>query len=81
MKITDTVFDVRDWIDDCIYPLFLLSGPHVYKYVCQFYSYCYTFSIHRDGTVYSMEWSHGLESWIGAMEWSIGVDSWSGTLE
>ena len=32
-------------------------------------------------TVYFIEWSHGLESWIGAMEWSIGVDSWSGTLE
>ena len=33
------------------------------------------------GSVYFMEWSHGLESWIGVMEWSIGVDSWSGTLE
>ena len=28
-----------------------------------------------------MEWSHELESWIGAMEWSIRVDSWSGVLE
>ena len=27
-------------------------------------------------TVYFMEWSHGLEFWIGAMEWSTGVDSW-----
>ena len=24
--------------------------------------------------VYFMEWSHGLESWIGAKEWSIVVD-------
>ena len=31
-------------------------------------------------TVYSMEWSHGLKSWIGAMEWSIGVDFLSGFL-
>ena len=33
------------------------------------------------GTVYFIEWSHGVESWIGVMEWSIGVNSWSGTLE
>ena len=33
------------------------------------------------GTVYFMEWSHGLETWIGAMEWSIGVEPWSEILE
>lgn len=33
VKITDTVFDVRAWIEDCIAPLFLQSEPHVYKYV------------------------------------------------
>ena len=31
--------------------------------------------------MYNMDWSHGLESWIGAVESSIGVASWSGTLE
>ena len=34
----------------------------------------------EQGTVYFMEWSHGLESWNGVMEWSTGMNSWSGTL-
>ena len=33
------------------------------------------------GIVYSMEWSHGLVSWIGAMELNIGVEFWRGFLE
>ena len=31
------------------------------------------------GTVYFMEWSHGLE--IGVVDWSHGVEYWSGFLE
>ena len=32
------------------------------------------------GTVYSMEWSLGVESWSGVLEWSIGV-KWTQILE
>ena len=32
------------------------------------------------GTVYSMGWSNGSVSWIGAMELNIGVEFWSGIL-
>ena len=42
---------------------------------------CKTRQHQNQGTVYFMEWSHGLESWTGVMEWSIRVDTWSGTLE
>ena len=39
-----------------------------------------------EGTVYFMEWSHGLESWIGAiwsgvLEWILGVEPWSDVLK
>ena len=26
-----------------------------------------------------MDWSHGLESWIGVLDWSFGTKLWSGT--
>ena len=28
-----------------------------------------------------MNWSHGLEPWIGAVMWILGVGSWSGNVE
>ena len=47
-------------INKVITPMTELSDPPSY--------------VNVKGTVYFMEWSLGLESWIGAMEWSIGVD-------
>ena len=32
------------------------------------------------GTVYFMEWSHGVESWSGVIEWSLGGKCWSGSV-
>ena len=33
-----------------------------------------------NGTVYFMEWSHGVESWRGVIEWSLGGKCWSGSV-
>ena len=29
--------------------------------------------------VFFIDWSHGLESWIGVLDWSFGTKLWSGT--
>ena len=36
---------------------------------------------HYSETYIIMEWSHGVESWIGAMEWIFGVEPWNEMLE
>ena len=28
----------------------------------------------QNGTVYFMEWSHGVESWSGVIKWSLGAN-------
>ena len=33
----------------------------------------------REGPVYFMVWSHGVEYWSGFLEWNLGRKLWNGT--